>query len=391
MGKTDYTDDLIVTEYLSSFVTYKNRKEKKKIVSFKEDKENRQLIWNIGKLKKGDEFIINYTVSISSGNPTNVIESKGFVANISSSTVYNVIGNNLKKEQINLIKNNYDALKNKFNGKTFINEIYKKAFNIDIQFDKLNLTELINNKDVNSRSVTSISLNETHPFFKAVLNKYWSSLASIKYSYIPEGEQVTIYNLKGFEYFVSSERDIKREDYIYKETFKTGDILIYTNYHDIEYTLQNGILDKKNITNENGEYAYIYIEGKGFIGVNFGDDGIPNTLDDRNEFNAKYYKDNNLTLYFSTTGNVSEKFFEIDNLQTLFMKDYYAILRPSLCFDFPYIPEKNKKSYGLIIFFVILIIIIILIGVYILVKYLRLKKQGKEFNFKNLKEQPLLG
>ena len=392
MGKTNYADDLIVTEYLSSFVTYKSRKENKKIVSFKEDKNNRQLIWNLGKLKKGDEFIINYTVNVSNGNAKDLIESKGFVANISSSTIFNVIGNNLKKEQMNLIKNSYDALKKKFNGKILINEIYKKAFNIDIQFDKFNIKELIINSNLSSTSVDTLNLNKTNPFSEAVLNKYWSSLASINFSYIKGGEEVTIYNLKNFEYFISSEYNLRREDYIFKETLKTGDILIYTNYHDIEYTLENEKLDKKNITNENGEYAYVYIDGKGFVGVNYGDDGKPNTLDDRNEFNYKYYKDNNLSLYLSTE-EVSEEFFESDILQTLFIKDYYAILRPSLCFDFPYTPEKNKskKSYGLIIFFIILIIIIVLIGVYVLLKFLKLKKQGKEFNFKNLKEQPLLG
>ena len=105
MGKTDYTNDIIVREFLSAFVIYKSRKENKKIISFKEDKKNRQLIWNIGKLKKGDEFIINYTVKFSNGKTKDLIESKGFVVNIPSSTIYNTIGINLKEKQMNLIKN----------------------------------------------------------------------------------------------------------------------------------------------------------------------------------------------------------------------------------------------------------------------------------------------
>ena len=55
-----------------------------------------------------------------------------------------------------------------------------------------------------------------------------------------------------------------------------------------------------------------------------------NTKDDRNEFNAKYYKDNNLELYVSPPDNTTEEMLEIANLQTLFGKDYYVILRPSL-------------------------------------------------------------
>ena len=97
---------------------------------------------------------------------------------------------------------------------------------------------------------------------------------------------------------------------------------------------------KKDITYEEGEYAYIYIEGQGFVGVNLGNDGVSNTKDDRNEFNSKYYSDNNLELYLRAK-NPSEERLEIVNLQTLFGKDYYAILRPSLCFDFK---EKINKN-----------------------------------------------
>ena len=90
---------------------------------------------------------------------------------------------------------------------------------------------------------------------------------------------------------------------------------------------------KKNITFEEGEYVYIYIEGKGFVGVNLGEDKIPNTQDDRNEFNYNYYINNGLELY-PLSINPGNKELEIANLQTLFGKDYYVILRPSLCFNF---------------------------------------------------------
>ena len=72
------------------------------------------------------------------------------------------------------------------------------------------------------------------------------------------------------------------------------------------------------------------------------------------------------------------------NLQTLFGKNYYVILRPSLCFDFPAY-NNNIFNYVIIIF----VIIIIVIGLLIMWKYLKLKKNGKEFNFNNLKNELL--
>ena len=134
----DYKYDLIVTEKLSQYVAYKSHYESKKIVSFNYEINNNTLIWNIGKLIKGEEVIINYSVKITSGNFGDIIENIGFTGNIPSSTVKNKIGINLDNKRKELIKKNYDKLKNKYSGKKLINEIYKKSF------DKiLNLMNLI--------------------------------------------------------------------------------------------------------------------------------------------------------------------------------------------------------------------------------------------------------
>ena len=388
MGKKDYNDDLIVNEKLSKFVTFKSHKENKNIISF--DENNRALKWNIGKLKQGDEFIIEYTVNINSGNATDIIESVGFVGNIDSSPIKNIIGINLKEKHMDAIKKNYEKLKEKYNGKILINEIYKKSFGVDIEFDKFDITKLVINDPLDSRAANSVYLNNNNSFYNAVLNRYYSGLASINYSFIEGSDEVNIYSIKEYQYILYSLIAQRREDFIYKEHFKTGDILIYQNKNDKLYYLQNNKIENETVTFEDGEYAYIYIEGEGFVGVNLGSDGKKNTKDDRNEFNAKYYKNNNLSLYIYNE-NAADELLEIANYQTLFGKDYYAILRPSLCFDFPNIIEDKNKSNALVIFFVILfIIIILLIGLIILWKYLKLRKNGKEFNFKNLKEQPLL-
>ena len=168
---------------------------------------------------------------------------------------------------------------------------------------------------------------------------------------------------------------------------KTGDILIYINRNDIVYSVDNNQLTKNYITYENGEYSYIYIEGKGFVGVNLGDDGISNTLDDRNEFTAKYYKDKNLELC-SNCNNPSDEFLQMGNLLTLFGKDYYVILRPSLIFNFPDV-NINSSNVGLIVFFVIFGILILTCGFFFLYKSYLMKKDGKELNLNNLKKELL--
>ena len=334
MGSKMYTNNLIVTETLSKYVTFLDHYENEIVISF--NKDLNKITWNIGKLKKGQEFIINYTVKIISGKPRDMIISTGKVGNIPSSVVRNVIGVNLNENQANLIKSNYERLKRKYNGKKLINEVYKQALNYDMRFDEFDLTKLIINSKEELSSFSSIFLNKANPFYNAVLNKYWSAMKSLKHTFTKGGKEVIIYSLKQFGDYTNPER---RQSFIYKNTLKTGDILIYKNKNDSIYSLENKKLVKKHITYEEGEYSYIYIEGQGFVGVNLGNDGVSNTKDDRNEFNSKYYKNNNLELYLRAK-NPSEEKLEVANLQTLFGKDYYAILRPSLCFNFQ---EKKIK------------------------------------------------
>ena len=68
-------------------------------------------------------------------------------------------------------------------------------------------------------------------------------------------------------------------------------------------------------------------------------------------FNSKYYRDNKLDLHLPKS-NRSEDFLEIANLQTLFGKDYYIVLRPSLIFNFKY---NNKSTIKIIITAIIII------------------------------------
>ena len=112
--------------------------------------------------------------------------------------------------------------------------------------------------------------------------------------------------IKNWENMVYPESRSQRADTVYKDNFKTGDILIYKNTQDPE---------GKDVTyqKEDGIYYLIYIDEEskitvdgeefcGFIGIN--EDGKMNKI---------------------TTDYTS--------LQTLLGKDYYAILRPSMTMD----------------------------------------------------------
>ena len=338
-GSENYKENLKVTEYLSEYVMFLEHQENNEIISFEENKENKTLIWNLGKLNSGQEIIINYTVKIIKGEKRTIIESRGFVGKIQSSTVYNTIGINLNEVEMSSLKTKFDELKDIYNGTKLIDEIYKQALNYNICLEEFDITKLINNSRLGNPAFDFININKNHSLYYAVLNNYWSSLAAIRTIHLQNNSgnvvtnKIIIYDLKEFGLNKSQER---RNVHIYPETFKTGDILIYKNSHDITYSKNNSKIpfEEFTVTNENGTYSYIYIENKGFVGVNLGDDGKRNTIDDRNEFNADYYLKNKFTLFCGSANNVTadKKILEYFNIQTLFGKDYYVILRPSLIF-----------------------------------------------------------
>ena len=100
-GKENYKEDLIVLENLSQFVKYEKYYSNSSGIYFENNIKERQLKWNIGKLKSKEEKIINYTVKVISGNPYDIIENIGYVGNIPSSEIKNTIGINLNKNQKN--------------------------------------------------------------------------------------------------------------------------------------------------------------------------------------------------------------------------------------------------------------------------------------------------
>ena len=341
--KLNYKSDLFIVENLSENVEFQRNYTSNTIKSFEYNSIDRKLTWNIGQLNKGDEVIIEYSVVVTNGSYNSIIISTGTVGNISSSTIKNVIGNNLGTYKQNAIKMAYENLKNKgISGKELINRIYNDTLGVELNLTKFSITDLIIKTSNYSLTSNTISLNTSHRFYNIVLNNYWSSLSMRSYYY--NGILVKLYDLKDFREYTDEKR---RQDFIYPETFKTGDILIYTNYNDTIYEIDkktNVVKKTTSITYEDGEYAYIYIDGKGFVGVNY-----ENENRTRNEFTPKYYYDNNLPLFqndstgYGRTFNNGTYNDEIGNLQTLFGKDYYVILRPSLKIKYSF---KQRRLSG---------------------------------------------
>ena len=340
--KLNYTSDLVIVENLSEYVEFQKNSTPNTIKSFEYNSIERKLKWNIGQLNKGDEVIIEYSVIVTSGKNYSTIISTGTVGNISSSTIKNVIGNNLGIYKQNAIKMAYENLKNEnISGKKLIDKIYNVTLGVELNLTDFHITDLINKTSNYSLSYNTISLNTNHSFYNMVLNNYWSSISMRSYSY--NGNLVKLYDLKDFREYTNESR---RQDFIYPETFRTGDILIYTNYNDTIYQIDkktNVVKNTTAITYEDGEYAYIYIDGKGFVGVNY-----KNETRERNEFTPNYYYENNLPLFQNDSAGYGRTFKngiyndEIGNLQTLFGKDYYVILRPSLKIN--YIFKQRRLS-----------------------------------------------
>ncbi len=260
---------------------------------------NNILSWNIN-IPAGTTYTINYSVKIKNDRLLigNTITSTGKVDNIATSTVINYISNSLIDLQKTQIVSAYNQLINSdYQGKNLINEIYKKALDVDLNLNDLDITDLI--QTTVSDSLSSIVFNENNSFSDMVLENYYgaiytsaaSSTISLKYWESPPASAP----------IVRSERN----DTIYNENFQTGDILIYKNKQDAF----------GDMIAEDGEYAFIYIED-----VFYG-----NNENENNQYSLEPY---------STNGN--------DNLQTLLAKDYYVILRPAKIM--PYIEQSVEES-----------------------------------------------
>lgn len=345
-SKKAYTWNLIVkenidtnlVENLDRYIYTKNWIPTDKVVLKTRHKD--QLQWNVGNLDSRDEVIIEYTVKVKTGHIGEVIESTGTVDNIPSGTVRNKIGKNTHKWEE--LTQSYNNLRDSYTGRTLINKIYEEAYGVNLGLDNL---EILTNDSEDKKGLiyynrwgdwwydtdngAKMYINKANTFSWMVLNSYFNSLFESGGRMSYNDVNITLYVIPNI--WEKENNPDNMANTIYPTDFKNWDILIYTNKNDVKYSLSGHDTVETYITYEDGEYAYIYIDGK-FVGVNLGKDGIEGTNDDRNEFTNQYYDDNNLLGYTktSTTSELTDEFKEFLQYQTLFGKDTYVILRPSL-------------------------------------------------------------
>lgn len=258
------------------------------------------IVENEGTLKDGT---ITWTVSIPARSATTVtykakvknntsnygkeIVSTGSVDNIKTPPIKNKIAIGFSEEDKDKLMTAYVGLSaSTKSGLDFVDEVYSKAFGIDLKFNTLDIEDLINN-DLKNNDPKTIGINANNRFSSLVYNNYYGALKF--YS--------NVYNMKYWENSWLSnawngtlvEGRSERKDTIYKEHFETGDVLVFKNSNDPK-------------TSDDGVYAYIYLNDS-FYGIN---------KDSKNEFSTRRVVSN-----------------ENPYLNTLLGKDNYVVLRPS--------------------------------------------------------------
>lgn len=354
--------------------------------AYKIDKENGKIIWKIlcnkdeqntikSCLAPGKTTTLEYTVQVINDNNlvNKEVISKGIFYNTYTKPTYLTTGE-IKNKIVTKTNGSpeqsyetcYNKTKQKYSGLQLIDAIYNCVYgniyskrlsnNNDFKFEKFNYQNIFttitdtNENYINDKSTSNLiklntNLNNTDKtFYNMILNNYWNSLTTYKIEE-EKKEQILLPRWSGTTVEL-------RARTIIPEHFKDGDILIYSTKD--EKNSYNSKLTHDNHTNENGLYAYIFINGK-FIGIN--DPCKKNgTSCQRNEFTYEYYTGNTPIEKISANSNDSlvknlmnnfytristinydyktkesrTKIYEFINYQTLYGKDYYVILRPEL-------------------------------------------------------------
>ena len=296
----DY-QNFVIEEKLGDYVTY---------VSSNGTYNNGNIKWT-NKLGAGESITLTYSVKVNNdiSNVSKKIISTGKFYSADNSSNFITTGtveNKIINKSQKIIKTHeqcYNELKNNFSGLKLIDEINSCvygnnkviSYNDNLKFEDL----IIKNAGTTPKSTSKAYLSENNNFqqiYNMILNDYWNGLV------IDSGE-----------YFLPRFVSSPRATTINSNDFEDGDILVY-------------YIKNSKYTNEDGLYAYVFINGK-FVGIN----GSQNTV--RNEFTHDYYIDNYDNLYQGynkLTAENREKMLEYVNYQTLYDKDYYIILRPSL-------------------------------------------------------------
>lgn len=342
------------------------------------DSANKILMWEFDNLDVNEEITIEYVVKVKNNldNVNKYIESVGGFYSDSYSDVVSISTGKVVNKIVPKVlggKNNYKTCYDKYVGNyeylELVNKVYECVYgeNVGFDFTDFSFTNLFEKTipilRTDKDALTFYENSNESVFYRMILNNYWSGMVGFD---LDKDLNIDYYDQA--KWIVKG--DLLRADTINSGDFKEGDVLIYyINYDDdknMNYDSTNcysadGSKMKTCLyvtpeddrhTNELGRYAYIYIDGK-FVGNN----NKTNSKYIRNEFTYDYYLDTDgLTIKSDLyTGNEKipsgkrSSYLEFANYQTLYDKDYYVILRPSMAIQEIAEMEINtdslKKNY----------------------------------------------
>ena len=319
----------------------------------KEENDRQQVIQDVASIAAGGTYEFSYNVSVLSTESLigEEIVASGYVMDtnggseerIATTTIKNTIGTNLSDEQQTSLMTAYNSLKNTYQGTELIDKIYKQAFDFDLDtsdlviggfYDPTSRTQTQNeacnsytlqSKDTgaieagysliknyrrysySSSGAPGVELDSANSMYDLVLNGYYNGLS---YYYVTEYCSNT--RISAYQSFdetdLSKVKKTDRKDRVYEDTLQVGDVLLYSNRPFTE------LQDMNYNVNENGVYAFIW-DGENFVGNNSDKTKARNVIYGTNDLTASYRHNDDFTK---------------NDLQHLFGKDYFVVLRPAL-------------------------------------------------------------
>ena len=311
----------------------------------------------------GGQYEFTYTVSVPSLASligTDIV-AEGYVEDASNSdgmrikttTIKNRIGTNLTEAQRQSVMAKYNFLKNSHKGVALIDKIYKEAFDYELGLSELVLggldsgagsgagheqcnlyttyerAPLIKNERTylfNEEGGSPISLNPESRAYDLVLPGYYNGLSSYGRASCAN-TRIPIY--QNYRETKKEIYETDRKDTINSDTLMAGDILLYANKPFTDSQPRSNLIVKEGDVdvnkgpyqiNENGVYAFIY-DGNNFVG---------NNSDKGSNARNIVYGTNDCASFSRNKGDYTQ-----NDLQHMFGKDYYVILRPALVMNIP--------------------------------------------------------
>lgn len=291
-----------------------------KITCKKQTSGNKEVLrCGIDKLDAGEEVTITYKVKVDEDYSliNNKIITKGVLYRNGEATTTLSTGINENPIQMKVeVPKSYStcyktASTSGATGLNLIDDVYECAYgtNMNLGIANFNFTNFVStgtNDETDYKNKAFVKLKDS-TYKDIILNKSFNSLVN---------DTSNIFYLPRW-----TSRSSDRIRTLYDNHFKEGDILIYSVKDNFYYDSSN---NKIEVTDENGIYAFIYIDGK-FQGKN----GSGTTA--RDTFTYDYYTDKkklyqeDITELSTSEADALLKFL---NYQSLYTKDNYVILRP---------------------------------------------------------------